>query len=350
MKRTFRQILKSLSLFIIICLAGVTIGFASFVAIVGIYAEFIIPDTVKGTTVAYDIARCFHLETSQLDNLVEHKVLTNFELELLRSDASIPRSVIWRTILPAYGIYPYPASIYSLPFPTTADHPATQPYLDARAAAVICGLADPDNDPESGMTQAEYDTLIATLASGTVQLPSYASDCPYLENQNWSAETYRGRNSLIIGWNLIPDSWRTDFIAQGWCINFTLPPVIRADNEISRHETAGVTDYQAHTISLDTSNPSTTIHEFAHYVAYRANWLYDAAFETDYLAEAPALVTLLGDYSQTTSREYFAEFVSCWILHPDSQPQLQTLAPRTSIWVQQIISDFPLLVPSTEAP
>lgn len=348
MKRFLRALLSA----IISLIMGSVLAATIFITSIGIYAEFIMPDIVGGATVGYDIARGFGLETSQLDCLVDRKILTSSEVELFESDSMVRRDVVWRTILPTYGVYPYPANIYvNLPFPATADTPADQPYLDARVAAIACGLATTDDNPEEYMTQKEYDMLIAKLETGTIHLPDYNSGCPYLTNQTWTAKTYRGRNSLMVGWKLIPSSWREDFLAQSWNIDFTLPSTIQSETgEVSRHTTAGVTNYQTKTISLDTSDPSTTIHEFAHYVAYRVGWLHNADFEADYTAEAPSLASLLGTYSQTTPREYFAEFVSYWLLHPESQSRLRTLAPKTSIWVEHIISDFPLLVPSLEAP
>lgn len=322
-----------------------------FIASIGIYAEFVMPDVVEGDTVAYNIARGFGLETSQLGNLVESKILTRPELELFKSDSMVRRDVIWHTILPAYGIYPYPASIYhDLPFSTIANTPAEQPYLDARVAAIVCGLATADDDPEEYMAQEEYDTLIAKLETGTIKLPDYESDCPYLADQTWTAETYRGRNALIISWDQIPASWRNDFIAQEWNIEFTLPATIQLETgEVSRSDASGLADYRQKVIKLDTSSPSTVLHEFAHYATFRAGWLYDIDIEEDFLTEAPKLQTILGDYSQTSQREYLAEFASFWILHPEFQSQLQQLAPHTSVHVEMLISDYTSLLP-TEAP
>lgn len=345
-----RRLLKTLRCLLII-VTGCALGFIAFVSGIAVYAEFIIPTPVKSTIVAEKLAECFRMETFQLDCLVGPKILTPGEIDILQTDSSVSRQVVWRIVLPAYGIYPYPAEVYSdLPFSTTADDPAEQPYVDARAAAVICGLASSTQDPTAAMSEQEFDVLIQKLDSGTISLPEYNIDCPYLQGHTWNAETYRGRNALLSAWEDIPVAWRTDFIAEGWQIDFTLPSEIETEQGlVSRDHAAGSIHYAGHIIHLDTSNPKTTLHEFGHYVTYRVGWLYDPELEAEFQTEGPVLAELLGKHSQESPREYIAEFIAHWLAYPDEQVQLAELAPNTTTRAKSLIYNYESLLP-TEAP
>lgn len=338
------KILKALKILILI-ITGNMIAQAIFIGSIAAYASFIMPEYTSGRDIATLITEKY---SAQLDRLVSDKVISPEEARILQEDNAVSRQVIWRIILPAYGIYPYPASIYP-ELPIENDE-AMQPYIDARAAAILCDLTDLDTDPHDAMTKKEFDQLIYNLETHPHQLPSYDSDCPYLANQNWDAASYRGRNALIICWDKIPISWRRDFVAENWQIVFDLPDIIDYEfGRTSRDHASGMIDYADKTIHLDVYNRTTPIHEFVHYATDRIGW--QDKLESEFRLEAPKLRELLGDYSQTSSKEYFARYVSYWIAYPELQPELTECAPDTAKLAKQLIDDYnTLLALYNEAP
>lgn len=305
---------------------------------------------VHGDDLATVVTERYDLNLSELDTLVERKILTAPELTLLESHAPVPRQVVWRILLPAYAIYPYPAESY----PSYADQieltaPEEKPYLDAFVAASLCDLVPPKAEPEGYMTKSEFRALLSELESNHFLLPVPMSDCPYLDTCAWDAETYRGRNALISAWENIPSAWRTDFQTHAWKIQFTCPSLLHTESgTVSRDQADGAISYSRQTIYLDTDNPSTPLHEFAHFAAYRAGWhnFDDSVLTQLFQTEAPRLTTILCPYAQTAPREYFAEFTSAWLTNPSLRPQLAQLAPDTSAHLQQLMSDYSSLVPS----
>lgn len=283
-----------------------------------------------------------------LDACVEAHLIPASEQPYLSTLDYLPRIVVWRILLPAYGIYPYPASLYP---DFTLDTPVpSQIYLDAWATALSCNLVTVSDSPQQYMTVSEFDCLISALTSNlTVPVPSLP-DCPYITADTiWTLETFPGRNSLLAAWNDLPSSWRADFINRQWKVDFTIPEVLHTDHgDISRDQAAGAIFYQNQIIYLDTASPATSFHEFGHYVAYRCGW-WDEFLNPYFATESAFTASILGDYSQTSPREYLAEFIECWFIHPDSRDILFSLAPETTLLVINLIDHFPEIVSNNSA-
>ena len=122
-------------------------------------------------------------------------------------------AVAYRVLLPVFGIYPYPASLY--PEISTADQ-CVNDYANARCAAITIGLTTEKENPIQVMSASELETLVSTLRQG-VTLPRIETGIPYVDSvETWDRNSYEGRNSMIEAYAQIPAAWLTDFEAQGW--------------------------------------------------------------------------------------------------------------------------------------
>lgn len=331
------KILKAVKVFALV-IVGNMITQAIFIGSIAAYVNFLMPEYTIGTDVAALITEEYGLKLKQL---VSAKIISPEEAEILQLDEPVARQVIWRVILPAYGVYPYPASIYPQ-IPLESDE-IMQPYIDARAAAIICNLCDLETDPRYAMTKQEFDQLVNTLETGPPNLPKYDAACPYLVDRTWDAASYRSRNALIVCWNKIPLAWREDFIAEDWQIVFDLPDVIKYEfGQTSRDHASGMIDYTDRTIHLDSYNRTTPIHEFVHYAVNRVGW--QNQLESEFELEAPRLSEILGDYSQTSSKEYFARYVSYWVAYPSLRLELEEYAPNTAKLTKKLIENYDTLL------
>lgn len=234
---------------------------------------------------------------------------------------------------------------------TDALTPYDQYILTSNAPISFCdtlrildyGIVSPQDNPNQATTVADFQKFLSYLHSHnfTPSLPIQIT-CPYINpDAEWDITTFRGRNSLLSAWELIPDSWREDYIANSWQIVFTV--TTPASNGEQFNDAAGFIDYAAQTINLGNEHPQVTLHEFTHYAAYRANWLTNRLTPT-YTTEANVVEPFLGSYSQSNPREYLAEFVSYWLLNPDQQARLKQLAPETSYLTIELIEHFPELL------
>ncbi len=278
----------------------------------------------------------------QINDLVETDVLTPYDQYILTSNAPISFCDTLRILLPVFDIYPYPAEIAYPDF--TPLQPLESPEaLNVWATAVDYGIVSPQDNPNQATTVADFQKFLSYLHSHnfTPSLPIQTT-CPYISpDAEWDITTFRGRNSLLSAWELIPDSWREDYMANSWQIVFTV--TTPASNGEQFNDAAGFIDYAAQTINLGNEHPQVTLHEFTHYAAYRANWLTNRLTPT-YTAEADIVEPFLGSYSQSNPREYLAEFVSYWLLNPDQQAELKRLAPETSYLTIELIEHFPELL------
>ena len=78
-------------------------------------------------------------------------------------------------------------------------------------------------------------------------------------------------------------------------------------------------------------------HEFGHYIAMASGAIPELKPIFD--AEASQMREILGDYSQTSPGEYFAECVSFWLHRPDGRDILRDNSPRMYMLIADLISD-----------
>lgn len=302
---------------------------------------------VPATITPDDLVRVVADQTGlprNMASLVDAGYITQAEKIFFYNHQSVTFIIALRILLPTFGVYPYPAEIYSDIYPCQ-QYP-TGVYADARAAAIKCGIAVPDSRLNDAITVNEFNVLLRQLRYSDLSLPSYTGGCAMLRDiKTWNLHSARARNSLVIAYKQLPVAWRDDFIEQGWTIELDPPDSIRGSNGawLDMTSYSGLTHYQNRTIYIMSSEPKTTAHEFVHYAARRAG--FNERYLTYYYnREASNMASLLGTYSQTNPTEYFADFGACWILHSELHSTMRRLAPETSSLITDLISDYDDLV------
>ena len=114
-------------------------------------------------------------------------------------------------------------------------------------------------------------------------LPILQTDNPYVnayedaiasgEAAPWDIHSYRGRNSLLSAYDLIPAGWLATFQSLEYDVHFRLPT--SRTPKIPGHTAAGVTNYAEKFIAVENCNPRATLHEFAHFAAKYAGLYVD---------------------------------------------------------------------------
>lgn len=277
--------------------------------------------------------------------LIEAGYLTAAEQRHLEKYDTFSCAVAWHVLLPAFGIYPYPAEFY----PDISPHPSWPNgtvYADARAAGILLGLVDPSTEPNYAMTKSDFNTLLTALKSQIFTLPIPEATNPYIVAHEtaaaeagiapWDIHTYLSRNSVLSAYDLIPSGWLATFDSLGYSIRFELPSNHPAP-VLPGYKSGGVTNYTEKFIAIDTYSPHATLHEFAHFAA-KYSKIYADDMEYCFKHEAPATVKIIGLYASLSPSEYLAEFVSYWLLYPDKQTILRELAPATAELAEYVIA------------
>lgn len=128
----------------------------------------------------------------------------------------------------------------------------------------------------------------------------------------------------------IPETILYEFNARGWqyCID---SEYVDDFGERIGMECAGCCSYKNKSIYVKADYATT--HEFGHF--YHQFIGFDATVEELYAKESESARNLLGDYSTTNHKEYFAEVFDYWI-HGYSREALELVAPETFSYIQKL--------------
>lgn len=289
-----------------------------------------------------------------IDALMEAGYLSAAEKRHLEKYNAFSYAVAWHVLLPAFGIYPYPAEFYPDISPCSSWSNGTV-YADARAAGILLGLVDPSIEPNYAISKSDFTALVNKLKTSP-KLPILQTDNPYVnayedaiasgEAAPWDIHSYRGRNSLLSAYDLIPAGWLATFQSLEYDVHFRLPT--SRTPKIPGHTAAGVTNYAEKFIAVENCNPRATLHEFAHFAAKYAG-LYVDDMERCYEHESSKVIAIIGIYSSLDFSEYLAEFASYWLLHPNDQSILRELAPETTALTEYLfhVLDYNIPVKTT---
>lgn len=145
--------------------------------------------------------------------------------------------------------------------------------------------------------------------------------------------------------NCIPMPILQSFQMNDWTFevsNETIPSL--ADQFTNPIGITGITDYKNKLISV--SDPDAVIHEFGHYFWFM---LQDPdGVETLYDMESTHAQEVLGPYSATNSREYFAEYFKFFMMEPDSAENLAILklaSPNTFQYMIDMLAARQIVLP-----
>lgn len=137
-------------------------------------------------------------------------------------------------------------------------------------------------------------------------------------------------NDFLLEIQKIPEPILYEFNARGWSYHVDSAYVDAFGDRIGM-DCAGCCSYMNKSIYVKMDYATT--HEFGHF--YHQFIGYDDAIETLYEKEAKEAEKVLGEYSTTNHKEYFAEVFDYWIQHSDHS-ELAKAAPETHAYFTEL--------------
>lgn len=195
--------------------------------------------------------------------------------------------------------------------------------------AFLLGLSERDSAPDMLISRGEAVNAILILQAGNYHIPTppiLTQLSIEMESPGWDA----GLKELL----LVPESIRGQFAESGWHLVFGSKEVDRYSLEHGM-TAIGLTSYSKKTIYAKTHDA--VPHEFGHFLERALNVTQTA--ELLYEEENLSARKILGSYSTTNSKEFFAEFFAYFIQHSDDPAKLsllQTTAPRTFAFFENL--------------
>lgn len=183
------------------------------------------------------------------------------------------------------------------------------------------GLCEPDSGALELMTRGDAARVLYLLLTNEyeVEAPPMAS-AAFLRNESGA-----DLNPYLVELSKIPTPILTMFEQEDWTYAIDCE-YVRAFSEQRGMACIGVASYSTREIYV--SDPSSTIHEFGHFLDWTLG--FPAYHEELYEAEAQtAADTVLRDYSATNSHEYFADYFAYWVKNRDREEQMQALKEAT---------------------
>lgn len=230
-------------------------------------------------------------------------------------------------LLPYFGIYPYPMSLYP---DTELNFAGLESQKIAWNAALLIGLIHDDLDPNEIITRGQLMNWMYLLETGS-HTPLECPNTHPIFTAIKSESDWKARNGFIKAMALIPEKYLQDFVDEGWSLYF--------DKDYDAFEESsmaiGITYYGDKAIAVRSADSSTDCHEFGHYVAHRTGISY--MLHSFYDLESENLSGILREYAMTNAAEYFACFFAAWLVQPNLHEELEEKAPYTSALVRDAL-------------
>lgn len=267
--------------------------------------------------------------------LYQEHVLSIPEYQFLE-EGNITWAVLWRTILPQFEVYYYPAEFYydtsTLPWYSSTE------YYDSTVAAICMGLHDSCVSPNAVPTRGELATVLYRLEIGDftpIKDPLFLHSV-LADISEVNSDTFIRRNALLSATGTLPEKVFQSFIEAGWKVR--LQGVYEDFPEYSVGSLGGLTSFADKRIYLANGAVSTVLHEFGHYMEYdtKTTGLTNEVF----LQEGKQAIDLLRDYAQTNAREYFACAIEAYFLNEEDRHIFEQKLPLTYALVEDVLLNY----------
>lgn len=232
-----------------------------------------------------------------------------------------------KILLPYFNIYPYPICAYP---DAEFDFVGIETDKVAWNAALQIGLIHEDLDPIGYVTRGQLMKWMYQLETKSYDPLECPVDHPIMETIK-SETDWEARNGFIKALADIPEKYLQDFAANGWELYFD-----ENDPRFEEYpEAIGLTYHSRKAIVIRSSSPSTSYHEFGHYVASRTGiqWMLGSFYDL----ESQKTSGVLREYAMTNASEYFACFFALWIESPNQRAVLEEKAPYTSALIRDAL-------------
>lgn len=249
--------------------------------------------------------------------------VTKPELFRLRDDDAVNWIMAWRITQVLSGNWPMPAEC----FPEIKPQARCEgTYADARATAVKMGLATGREFAIARFRKADFADYLHRLMTGDYEpAGDFLKDLPGADLVDYERSVltpgnYRAWNGYFKGYKNLPAEYLEKFRSSGWTVIFN-PTYFGPGNQAIQ---GGLCSYGRKEIYLNRADERGLYHEFGHYVMSAAG--IRSRLPAIFDAEAENMREILGDYSQTSADEYFAECVMYWI-HTGDHGTLEEKSP-----------------------
>lgn len=231
-------------------------------------------------------------------------------------DSSICRGELLLSAFRTFEIPVYDESLYS-------GGAKGSDWNNAVRIGAELGLCPAGADPNGIMTRGDAALLLFALMSQHFEI----DPPPLLEELTISSSTAADLNDCLLEIDSVPDPILDAFDAAGWEYHLD-PGYLQAYGAANNLSCVGLTSYTEERIYVGAASP--TVHEFGHFLDWTLE--FPAVHELLYQEEAEQALRILGDYSATNSREYFANYFAYWVSnsdHAERMAQLQGVTPKT---------------------
>ena len=235
---------------------------------------------------------------------------------MLDPDTKMCRSAVYASAFAAEGVPVYQYDLYN---------DGEEISQDRNYIRVSCenGLCEEDADPLELITRGEAVQIIYLIRTNGlhVELPEMLEQYRINNVDQVYLEPY------LLELKKIPEPILKEYEKRGWSFRVDDQYLEQLSKKLNM-QCAGATSYQEKTIYARVS--SCTIHEFGHF--YHLVLGFPSTINALYEKESASACGVLGDYSTTNSKEYFAEFFEYWINwngHESRMRFLQEAAPDT---------------------
>ena len=268
--------------------------------------------------------------------LHDENVITGPELSRLRDDRAVNWIMAWRITLMLSENWPVPAECFPEIEPQAN---CVGSYADARATAIYMRLATGREFAIARFSRSDFASYFYKLLTGnytpvtSIFEAMPGSDLIDFDRSVLTYGTYRAWNGYFKGFGNLPEQYLDQFRDDGWSVIFS-PVYFGPGGQAIK---GGLCSYSRKEIYLNRCDEKGLYHEFGHYIAMASGAIPELKPIFD--AEASQMREILGDYSQTSPGEYFAECVSFWLHRPDGRDILRDNSPRMYMLIADLISD-----------
>lgn len=185
------------------------------------------------------------------------------------------------------------------------------------------GLCPEGAAPLECMTRGDAAMLLFPLLTQSIEIAAP----PILDVVPIHADASTDLNRYLLEIACVPESILQAFHDAGWEYHVS-PDYLRSYSEEHGMNCIGLTSYSEKRIYVST--PSSTIHEFGHFLEWVLR--FPPEYEMLYREEAEAALAVLREYAATNSHEYFADYFAFWIRNSADEARmerLKTAAPQT---------------------
>lgn len=232
-------------------------------------------------------------------------------------DRTLCRGELLLSAFRAAGLPVYDASLYGY------EETGMSPQENAVRIGEELGLCPEGAAPLECMTRGDAAMLLFPLLTQSIEIAAP----PILDVVPIHADASTDLNRYLLEIACVPESILQAFHDAGWEYHVS-PDYLRSYSEEHGMNCIGLTSYSEKRIYVST--PSSTIHEFGHFLEWVLR--FPPEYEMLYREEAEAALAVLREYAATNSHEYFADYFAFWIRNSADEARmerLKTAAPQT---------------------